>query len=292
MRTNRLARRSAAFLALGALALLAGCGGGSSSSGSTSASPGSYLAAVTRAADATDAVPGYKYTLTSTASAAGKSFTAQGAGTIAARGDEGTLTLEVEGTKLTELIVKPYVYIELPGEAQTKLAHGKRWARADVETFSQSYGANSLGGGSQDPAQVLGYLRSAGTVTRVGAEDVRGVGSTHYHAIAELDRLDATATSAADRAVLRRAAALLERATGSKTMPIDVWVGADGRVTRTAFSLSLCLPEGRLQESFSMDLYDYGRQPVVSPPPASEVADVDPLLKAEVAKGLAQLSCK
>lgn len=295
MRTNRLSRHAAALAALaalGALALLAGCGGGSSSSGSASNSSASYLAAVTRAADATDAVPGYKIAMTTTVTRGGKSVTAQGEGAVDDRGSEGTMTLEVEGQKLTELIDKPYVYLQFPSGASTRLTHGKPWVRIDVDTFTQSYDdQSSLSGGGQDPSQMLAYLKSAGTVTRVGSDSVRGVSSTHYHAIVELDRLGATARPS-ERAAAEHAAALVERITGAKTMPMDVWVGDDGHVSRISYAFSICTSGGRMNDSLSMDLYDYGRQPVVSPPPASEVADVDPLLKAEVAKGLAQLSCK
>ncbi|HEX8714864.1 MAG TPA: hypothetical protein VF706_04770 [Solirubrobacteraceae bacterium] len=246
---------------------------------------------MTRAADATDRVPGYKYAIKTTASVGGKSFTVEGAGTINERGSEGSMALEVEGHKLAEVIDGPYIYIEAPSGADPSATHGKRWIRANVATFAQSYGAGSLGGGSQDPSQVLSYLKSAGTVTRVGSEPVRGVSSTHYHAVIDLDRL-ASSAPAGRRAAAKAAAELLERATGAKTMPMDVWIGEDGRVSRMAFTLSLCTGEGRVQESLSMDLNDYGRQAVVSPPPASQVTDVDAQLKAEVAKGLAQLSCK
>lgn len=291
MRRNGLFRREIAALgALGAIAAAAGCGGASSSGGGSTAADASYLAAVTRAADATDRVPGYKYAITTTASFGGKSFTVEGAGTINERGSEGSMALEVEGHKLAEVIDGPYIYIEAPSGADTSATHGKRWVRADVATFAQSYGAGSLGGGSQDPTQVLSYLKSAGAVTRVGREAVRGVSATHYHAVIDLDRLASTGP-AARRAAAKGAAELLERATGAKTMPMDVWVGDDGHVSRMAFALSLCTAEGRIHESFSMDLYDYGRQPVVAPPPASQVTDIDAQLKSQVAKSLSQLSC-
>ncbi len=280
-------------LALGvtvvSIALAAGCGGGSNGGSSTSADA-SYLAAVTRAAAATDSVPGYKLAMTMSVSQGGKSATAQGTGTINGAGSEGTMTMEAEGHKLAELIAKPYVYVELPGGAPASVARGKRWARIDIDTITQSVGDSSLGADSQDPAQTLAYLRAAGSVTRLGEEAVRGQPSTHYHAIIELDRL-AAAVPVSQRAETERAGALLERVTGSKTMPMDVWIGADGRVSRVSYGLSLCSPEGRANESFNLELFGYGRQPVIAPPPASEVADVDAQVKAELAKGLAQLTC-
>ncbi len=295
VRRNGLCRWGAGALgALGAIAFAAGCGGasGGGSGGTSTAADASYLAAVTRAADATDRVPGYKVALTTTVTdGGGKTVTVGGTGTIDARGSEGAMTIEVEGHKVSELIAKPYVYIEAPSGANASVTHGKPWVRVDVSTFTQSYEQGSLGGGGQDPSQVLGYLRSAGTVTRIGSEAVRGVASTHYHAVVELDRLGSVGP-VAQRPAGKRAGELVERLTGAKTMPMDVWVGSDGRISRISYGFSLCTPEGRLHESFSMDLFGYGRQPVVSPPPASQVTDIDARLKAEFAKALAQLSCK
>jgi hypothetical protein len=161
--------------------------------------------------------------------------------------------------------------------------------RADLSTFSQSYGSGSIGAGSSNPTEVLSYLKAAGTVTRLGEEQVRGVSSTHYRALIDLTHFGDSAP-AGHRGAARRAGKLLERVTGAKTLPMDVWIGA-GRITRIKLAFSVCLSQGRLQETLGMDLYDYGRQPVVSPPPASQVTDVAAKLKSEVAKSLAQLGC-
>jgi hypothetical protein len=267
-----------------------GCGGGGATTRRAASPVGSYLAAVTRAADATDRVPGYRYAVTATTAIGAKSVKVSGTGTIDARGSEGSLAFDVKGRRLTELIQKPYVYIQLPRAVKARRAHGRRWLRADLATFSQAYGQGSLeGGGSQDPTQALSYLKSVGSVTRVGEEAVHGVDSTHYHAIVDLARLGSS-VPASRRAVAKRGAELLERLTGQKTMPIDVWIG-NGRVSRVALSLSLCTPAGQVHESFGIDLYGYGPQPVVTPPPASQVTDIDPQLKLAAAKALATLGC-
>ena len=147
-----------------------------------------------------------------------------------------------------------------------------------------------MGAGSSNPSEVLSYLRAAGTVTRVGEEQVRGVASTHYHALIELARL-ASAVPAGQQAAARKAGKLLERLTGAKALPMDVWIGA-GQVATGLTSLTQCArTEGRLQLTLSIDLYDYGRQPVVSPPPASQVTDIGAKLESQVAKALAQAGC-
>lgn len=277
---------------IGALLAVAGCGGGghqvATSAASGAANP-AYLAAVTRAADATDQVPGYKFSLTLSTQLAGKSFEASGGGTINERGSEGTARMQVAGKTVEEVISKPYLYISVPSGGDTSVTHGKPWVRADLSTFSQSFGNSSVGAGSSNPSEVLGYLRAAGTVTRAGDERVRGVSSTHYHALIDLASFD-SAVPASERVAARKEGKLLERVTGAKTLPMDVWIGA-GRIDRIGLAYSLCTLEGRLQETLSMDLYDYGRQPAVTPPPASQVTDIAAKLKSEVTKALAQFGC-
>ena len=41
----------------------------------------------------------------------------------------------------------------------------------------------------------------------------------------------------------------------------------------------------------NMELHDYGPQPVVAPPPSSQVTDISDKLRSQVAKGVQQLSC-
>jgi hypothetical protein len=285
-------RRSGVLLGTAGLVsvamLVAGCGGSGGSAPSAASHP-DYLAAVTRAAYTTEQVPGYKFAITTRTQFGDKDVTVQGGGAISDGGSQGTASLELEGKKIDEVIDKPYLYVSTPPGAKSDVTHGKPWLRAELSSLSQSLGSSSFGGGSSNPSEMLSYLRAAGTVTRTGEEDVRGVNATRYHAVIDFGRF-AAAVPPDERAAARRGGQLLQRMTGAKSLPMDVWVGA-GRVRRVAMSMSLCTPEGRLRESISLDLYDYGRQPAPSPPPADQVADVGAQVKDEVQKSLAQLSC-
>jgi len=245
---------------------------------------------VTAAAAATDRVPGYKMALTSTTTLGANTVTVSGNGTIDDAGREGSITVEVAGHKLEEVLAKPYVYIQLPTNTPASVTHGKPWIRLDLSTLTDSFGTGSSVGGSPDPAQALTYLRGAGAVTRVGSESVRGVASTHYRAIIDFARLKAGGTGAQQR-TMKRAGALLERLTGDKSLPMDVWIGADGHLSRFSFGFPLCTATGRVREDVNVELFDYGRQAVVSPPPASLVTDVDAQVKRVVAKALSSIGC-
>ncbi|HEX3433973.1 MAG TPA: hypothetical protein VHT25_07925 [Solirubrobacteraceae bacterium] len=290
---SRLLRALGVSVCAGALLVAAGCGGGGHGAAATNAGNGAanpaYLAAVTRAADATDQIPGYKFSITSTTQANGKNVEVSGTGSINDRGSEGAARLQVEGKTIEEVISKPYLYVSVPSGSGTNVTHGKPWVRADLSTFSQSFGSSSIGAGSSNPSEVLSYLRAAGTVTRVGDDQVRGVSSTHYHALIDLSRF-ASALPPSQQVAGRKEGKLLERVTGAKTLPMDVWIGA-GRIDRVALAFSLCTQQVRVQETLSMDIYDYGRQPAVTPPQASQVTDIAAKLKSDVAKALAQLGC-
>ncbi len=291
MSNGRLTARIALAAAAGLAGLAAGgCGGGGGGGGSSSSdASASYLAAVTRAAYATDRVPGYKFAIETTTEVGGKSIAVEGTGSINDRGSEGAASLQFDGKTINEVIEKPFLYVSVPSGANTRTTKGKPWVRADLSTFSQPYGSASIGPSSSNPTEVLSYLQSAGTVTRVGSEEVRGVASTHYHALIDLARF-ALAAPAGQRVAAQRVGQMLERVTGAKTLPMDVWIGG-GRIARVSLAFSLCSSEGRVHESISTDLYDYGRQPVVTPPAASEVTDIAAELKSEVTKSLAQLGC-
>jgi hypothetical protein len=288
-------RRPSLFVACTALVLAAaGCGGAGHGSGSSGAAGGSsgavYLAAVAKAADVTGQVPGYKFELTSSTSFAGQSFSVHGTGSIDDRGRQGSMSLQVEGKTLSEVISRPYVYVEVPSGSGGSVPGGKPWLRTEISTFTRSFGGSSLGSSSADPTQTLSFLKAAGTVAKLGVEDVRGVPATRYHATVELARYPAT-VQPGERASAHSYVQTVKRITGSDTLPIDVWIDAQSHVRRVALSLKLCSPQGKIDESIDMTLYDYGPQPAVEPPAASQVADIGERLGAEAEKNLQKLHC-
>jgi hypothetical protein len=124
----------------------------------------------------------------------------------------------------------------------------------------------------------------------VGSETVRGVATTHYHAVIDLNRYPSVVAPSL-RAAAARAAALLERVTGQSTLAADVWVDRSGLVRRLALDLSVCSSVGTVDATLSMDIYDFGRQPTVTVPPASEVTDITGTLASQVAQSTQQLGC-
>jgi hypothetical protein len=269
-----------------AIALLGGRAGGSSGAsggGAPIAGPAPVLA---RAAYVTSQAPGFQYSVSIAGTFAEHSFSVEGEGAIDERTLEGSASMTVEGQKLTEVIKNPYAYIRLPPVAGAAIADGKPWVRANLDAYTQALGAPSpFQGDTGRPAQTLSVLDSGGHVTKVGSEDVRGVASTHYRALLDVAHVD----SAAAPAAARRYAEALDKLTGASSLPVDVWVDAQGRVRRFSLGLQAHTPVGAVDETVSMELFDFGPQPQVVVPAESEVTDITGAVASQASSALQQL---
>jgi hypothetical protein len=72
------------------------------------------------------------------------------------------------------------------------------------------------------------FLKAAGQVGTVGQQEIRGVATTHYHATVDIARY-AAELAPSDGAKAKREQAMLERMTGSSTIPMDVWIDSAKR---------------------------------------------------------------
>lgn len=250
-------------------AIAAGCGGGSSSGPSNHAAAGSTLSSedLLLAANRTMRSGGVRVAIT--ASAAGQSFSGGGYFDLTSRRGDLTLTIPGQGA-IREVFVWPVVYLQLPPAARKSLPAGKSWARLDVEKAAKSQGIDlSSLSNSGDPTQGLSQLRGADQITEVGHDVVRGTPTTHYHAIIDLRRAAAKAPPA-QRAAAERTIGRLVQITGHSKVPVDVWLDGQHRIRRERFAL----PTGGLSVEMTMDLYDFGAQQTVTPPPASQTVDI------------------
>jgi len=166
---------------------------------------------------------------------------------------------------------------------------GKQWLKIDFNEVAKQVGIdvdfNSLlQQQSNDPTSGLRMLRGAQEVTTVGAEQVRGVDTTHYRLVVDLNKAVEQAP-AESRDAMRKLADLYT----VKTFPAEAWLDADGRVRRyetTIDTSTLRLPaslqasnpfKGKL--SLHMELYDFGAPVDVQLPPANQVADLAELIR-------------
>ena len=264
--------------------LMAGCG---SSGGGTTQATQASITPVLDAAYTTSLTPGYRFDMTVSAKLGEHDFTVKGSGSLDERSAGGSMSMTVAGKTIEEVIAKPFLYVKVPGKTG---AHS--WAKMNLNAYAEALGATSspLGSSSQSPAQMLKFLKAVGTVTDLGTQSIRGVTTQRFQATVDLNRY-ATQTAPSERANAARYASAIKRMTGTSSLPVDVWVDARKHVRRIAMNMRLCTQEGTLSESITMNLFDYGRQPAVSTPPADQVTDITDKLKSTVSKSLEQLHC-
>jgi PPE-repeat protein len=171
----------------------------------------------------------------------------------------GSISLAVAGRNVNELLVPPYAYLQIPSATST-------WQRIDLGALGSSGVGSSV-----DVQQTIGFLRTVGTVSSVGAAAIDGVPTTHYHAVIDVNRL-AAALPLPQGASSASGLAALANALGGSGLPLDVWVDAQEHVRQITMSIPLQAGSGGVQFSLTMQLYDYGSQPVVGAPPPGEVS--------------------
>jgi hypothetical protein len=167
------------------------------------------------------------------------------------------------------------MYMKFPAALAQGLPTGKTWIKFDLAKLGKEQGIdfgalfNQFSG--SDPSKSLEFLRAADTDFReVGAEQVRGVETTHYAGTVDLERL-AEDSPANVRKSYRRVIEL----SGQTHVPVDVWIDDQGQTRRLRY-------EQKMADGSSMELtqefYDFGADVTVAPPPANQVIDITQLI--------------
>jgi hypothetical protein len=123
------------------------------------------------------------------------------------------------------------------------------------------------------PAQYIQQLAASGDVKVVGTETVNGFATTHYAGTVSVDE-QLSHFSGAVRSQMQSVIAK----TGWTGAKLDVWLDGNGLVRRMR-SDSV---GGRGSMSLAMDVLAYGVQVNVTPPPASQVADLGQLANSNI----------
>ena len=161
----------------------------------------------------------------------------------------------------------------------------KPWVKFDIRELGKEQGFD-LGQLSQlnqnDPSQALQYLRAASEdVEEVGKEEVRGVETTHYRMAIDLRKVVERAPEE-QRDQLRATIEQLIEASGIETLPTEVWIDDDGLARRVRFAYEgMHFAPGQTGAmTMTMELFDFGVEVDVQPPPPEDVADIRELLEA------------
>jgi hypothetical protein len=212
--------------------------------------------------------------MTGKVSAAGQEVPLHGEGVFDLKAKRGrlTMTTSVPGqaaVRVEEIMDGLVLYMRSDAFAAA-LPDGKKWLKIDLVAAGRKTGIDmsqleQLSGGG-DPTQFLAYLAKAGNVKKVGTEDINGTPTTHYHATIDFEKLAGSAGSAA--ASVRQ----IEKFTGQKTMPTDIWIDGSQRVRRQTVAISVKQPVP-VEVDLTIDFKRFGVPVDVHAPAADETAD-------------------
>lgn len=171
-------------------------------------------------------------------------------------------------------------YVRLPA-LDAELPKGKSWIRGDERATAASgfdvHDLERLSAG--DPRDVLDALRAVtGEVETMGTEKLRGVETTHYHAV--VDPAELAARAARDGGQSR--GTLFDGLTaqsGLGDVPVDVWLDASGLVRKLTLAFAATDPNTAQPNTAAVtfELWDYGRAVAIDLPPPSQVVGASSL---------------
>jgi hypothetical protein len=299
MKTMRtISKTGRAIAAFGALAALAAGGAAVSGCGASAT-----LDPVARAAEVTSQQTGARISLAMRFSspALPSPFAITASGYVDARDRTGEMTMDLSqipggsallggGGALRMIFQYPTIYMDMPFLAG-RLPEGKTWMKLDVTKAAQAAGidASQLSSIDEaDPSQFLSYLRaSSGGVVTVGSEAVDGVSATHYRAAIQLSRI--LERLPGDQQAAAHAA--LEKLGAAGSIPVDVWVDAQGRVRREQLAIGAAGTTlggtvgtagaaAGVSGTITVDYQSYGAIPPIVAPPANQVFDASAMIAA------------
>jgi hypothetical protein len=284
-----------AFVVL-ATAGLAACGE-SSDDGDRGTIPVLSAHALANVADTTTAKGTMRMTMRQTMSLGGEgSLPMSGHGVFDTKNNRGEMTMTMDlsslegagmlgGTasnKQHVIIDGSTMYMSSPLFA-AGLPGGKKWLKLDLAKFGGQAGldlGSLMQSASQDPTQMLRFLKGAsGDITKLGTETVRGQPTTRYRATIDFTKIPDT-VPASERAAVRSAMRELVRLGGSRTMPVEVWIGDDGVARRVATDMTMTIEGRRMKLAQRIEYYDFGSKVVIDVPRASETFDAAELGRA------------
>jgi hypothetical protein len=246
--------------------VLAGCGSGKAKQAAPKPVSGDLIvAAAAKSTKAGSVEADFKL------SGAGVSGSGSGVfNTGPSRSGQLKLKVDVRGMSvpIDSVITGNVLYMRSSVFSQLGLSPDKQWVKLDLGQLGEEQGIdlNSLANTSPTPASALSYLRGSSNVREVGSESVDGVDTTHYKVTVDLERAAAKSTGA-ERQSLNR----LIHASGTKKLPVDVWVDAKGYVRKVVYSQKAGASKA---VHITMNLHDYGAPVTVKPPPASATVDL------------------
>lgn len=217
----------------------------------------------------------------------------EGEGEFDEEGPAGRMTMRMAGGggtpfedgafEIEMLFVGTVFYMNM-GELGSELGAPTPWVSFDLSSvpgMSDLLGGGGGGLGTNDPSQYLDMLRGAGSARELGREDVRGVPTTHYSGVVNVqDALDAAPEEQRD--ALEKMMDTLEGQVdfGALEFPVEAWIDDQGLPRR--IRMEMALPAAGTSMTFTMEMFDFGAPVNVEPPPADQVTDMTEAVQSQL----------
>ncbi|NJC74163.1 hypothetical protein HC031_31280 [Planosporangium thailandense] len=268
---RRFTTFTTAAVAVGALALTAGCGPKQTASSSAQNQQSDVLAlmvkdvtgTVRKVVDKTSKATSVAVSMTGTA--AGKKIDGHGVVAFGSQPQaEITTTVDTMGETTVRMLGSVF-YVQIPAGDRDGL-NGKSWMKMDLSKVGANGGAMAKQFEDMDPSKQVRTLLDSGAVTAVGREKVGGVQTVHYAGTAPiakyLGQLDTTTRSTVEQQL---------SAQGVTQVKIDLWVDDKYQPRRVHSVMGTT--------DVTADYTDYGKPVSVVAPPPSDTVDFDDLMK-------------
>jgi hypothetical protein len=150
------------------------------------------------------------------------------------------------------------------------------WVKMDLEKLAKKQGIDMsqlMNANQADPSQTLAMLSASKDAHVMNYDRVHGVLTTHYMLKLDLKRLakENTAMSKSIQQVLDM--------TDADSFPAEAWIDNKGNVRKMKIEMSMNAPTGgELKMTMTEELYDFGVDVTIQPPPASQTVDMSALL--------------
>lgn len=227
---------------------------------------GVSLNAVAKAADKATAAGSEHAAITGTVNAAGETVKMSGSGDFQTNPKLGAmhLSMSVGGQQfaMDEVLQGWTIYMKSP-VFSAQLPSGKSWLSLDLEKAGKKLGIDFNKFTQQDPSDMLGALKKAGSLQKIGSETIDGVETTHYKVTIDL-------TKAPNGRQLMKL-------TNLESLPADVWIDGQDQLRRMTESYSVTSSGQTIATSMQIDLSNYGEQVNVQVPSADETVDMTSL---------------
>jgi hypothetical protein len=257
-----------------AAVLLTGCGASAASTVTTS-STGAKANPVLDAYQATvaDKTASMSLNETVTGTPAGP-VDISGTGQVDFSTGAAQFTLSVPSTgSFTIRLLKPELYMQFPSALDSALPAGKSWLSINLDRLGHSIAGQSLSqllNSADLGTDMLSSLEgvSASGITTVGPATIDGVQTTEYSATIDLSKIAAN-----DDPEVRAALERLGANDHLSSVPVQVWIDAQGQVRQTAIQESFTVKGVPVEAKVTIGLSDLGTPVDVVAPPVDQTVD-------------------